>query len=303
MKTNRMIHLLFYLLRQRKTTAVHLAGKFGVSLRTIYRDLDQLSQAGVPLYTTTGRNGGVALMEDFVLDRTFFTQTEQSELMVALSSLAATGFVEIDSLQEKLTSLRKEAAEPLLVNFSRWGVDPAQEAELFNQIKKAILEHQVLAINYLNSQGEEGWRRIEPQKLVFQENQWYVLGFCRCKADVRLFRLSRILELEQSKETFKPNASIEKHFNQIQRSFSERILVKLTTSQAVKHRLVDIFGREAVQTIGYAVQVETKLPIDEWLISFCLSLGSELQEIHPVELEEAVTAEHQKAYKQLRRNK
>lgn len=302
MTTNRTIQLLFYLLRQRKTTAVHLAEVFGVSLRTIYRDLDQLSQAGVPLYTTPGRNGGVGLMENFVLDRTFFTRREQNELTMAVSSLAATGFMEIDSLQEKLASLKKGTIEePFLVNFSRWGMDTTQEAELFHQLKTAILRQKVVKINYLNRHGKEGWRAIEPQKLVFQQSQWYVLGYCREKLDFRLFRLSRVLDFQQQEEVFEPKASIGKYLEQSKENYSEIETVKLIASCEVKHRLVDVFGGAAVETMGELVQVKVQIPLDEWVVSFCLSLGPHLREIQPLQLKTKVMTAHQKALEQLRR--
>lgn len=303
MTTNRTIQLLFYLLRHRKTTAVHLAEEFGVSLRTIYRDLDQLSQAGMPIYTTIGRNGGVSLMEDFLLDRTFITQQEQTELMMALTSLAVTGFAETKSVQAKLASLRKdETVDPLWVNFTRWGADQTQASTAFKQFKQAILNKQVLKIYYINGRGEEGWRSIEPMKLVFQQNQWYLFGFCRNKSDLRLFRLSRILQFQAVDENFERVSSIEEYFSQASESYSQKVTVELTADQTVKHRLVDIFGAEVVKQIGELVRVSVQLPIDDWLISFCLSLGPALKKVKPAKLQDQVAAAHQQAYQQLRRN-
>ncbi|MGM0215717.1 helix-turn-helix transcriptional regulator [Enterococcus sp. AZ109] len=302
MTTNRTIQLLFYLLRHRKTTAVHLADEFGVSLRTIYRDLDQLSQAGIPIYTTTGRNGGISLMEDFLLDRTFFTQQEQTELMMALSSLAATGFAETQAVQEKLASLRKEdSADPLWVNFTRWGADQTQASTAFKQLKQTILNQQALKIYYINGKGKESWRTIEPLKLVFQQNQWYLFGYCRNKSDLRLFRLSRILSFHVLNETFERVASIEEYFSQVNHSFGEKASVELLTDQTCKHRLVDIFGAEVVKQIGDQVQVSVQLPIDDWLVSFCLSLGSALKEIKPRKLQDQVATAHLQAYQQISR--
>lgn len=303
MTTNRTIRLLFYLLRHRKTTAVHLAEEFGVSLRTIYRDLDQLSQAGMPIYTTTGRNGGVSLMEDFLLDRTFITQQEQTELMMALSSLAATGFAETKAVQEKLASLRKdETVDPLWVNFTRWGADQTQANNVFKQFKQAILNKQVLKIYYINGRGEEGWRSIEPLKLVFQQNQWYLFAYCRNKSDLRLFRLSRILQFQAVDVNFERVSSIEEYFSQASESYGQKVTVELTADQTVKHRLVDTFEAEVVKQIGELVQVSVQLPIDDWLISFCLSLGPALKEVKPAKLQDQVAAAHQQAYQQLRRN-
>ncbi|MBO1304590.1 WYL domain-containing protein [Enterococcus sp. 669A] len=159
-----------------------------------------------------------------------------------------------------------------------------------------------MKIYYINGRGEEGWRSIEPMKLVFQQNQWYLFGFCRNKSDLRLFRLSRILQFQAVDENFERVSSIEEYFSQASESYSQKVTVELTADQTVKHRLVDIFGAEVVKQIGELVRVSVQLPIDDWLISFCLSLGPALKKVKPAKLQDQVAAAHQQAYQQLRRN-
>lgn len=73
MQINRLFKLVYYLLVNGKTSAPELAEKFEVSTRTIYRDLDAISAAGIPIYTTQGKGGGISLLESFVLDKSLFS--------------------------------------------------------------------------------------------------------------------------------------------------------------------------------------------------------------------------------------
>ena len=77
MQESRLFKIVYYLLNKGRTTAAELAGKFEVSVRTIYRDIDALSEAGIPIYAETGRNGGISLMDEFVLDRVLLSEGER----------------------------------------------------------------------------------------------------------------------------------------------------------------------------------------------------------------------------------
>ena len=91
MQESRLFQILYHLLQHSQATAPQLAEKLEVSVRTIYRDIDALSSAGIPVYTEAGRNGGIHLMEDFVLDRSLLSKQEKQEILSALQSLSAVG--------------------------------------------------------------------------------------------------------------------------------------------------------------------------------------------------------------------
>ena len=79
MKESRLFKIMYYLLEKGKSTAPELAERFEVSVRTIYRDIDVISSAGVPIYVTTGRNGGIQIAEDYVIDRLFLSDEEKTK--------------------------------------------------------------------------------------------------------------------------------------------------------------------------------------------------------------------------------
>ena len=90
MKNGRLFELLYLLVERRALTAGELAERFEVSERTIYRDVDALSAAGVPVYTQRGQGGGIRLMDQFVLDRCLLSPREQDEVLFALRALLST---------------------------------------------------------------------------------------------------------------------------------------------------------------------------------------------------------------------
>lgn len=90
MQESRLFKIVYHLLDKGRATASELAEKFEVSVRTIYRDIDALSGAGIPIYAEAGRNGGIYLMNDFVMDKAVLTEEEKREILTALHSINST---------------------------------------------------------------------------------------------------------------------------------------------------------------------------------------------------------------------
>lgn len=105
MSDSRLFKILYYRLDKGRTTAPVLADQFEVSLRTIYRDVEALSGAGIPIYTESGRNGGICLLHDFVLDKTLLSEPERQEILAAVQTISATGYPSEDDMLTKLSAL------------------------------------------------------------------------------------------------------------------------------------------------------------------------------------------------------
>ena len=195
----RQFRMVYLLLEKGRMTAGELAEKLEVSPRTILRDVDALSAAGVPVYTTQGGGGGVALLPGHVLDRAAFTDEEQRQLLTALQSLPNQ---EGEQALTKLSALFRRGPEDWLqVNLSRWGAGPADNAK-FRLLKQAVLERQTLSFGYAGSYGSTRARRVLPARLVFKGQGWYLQAFDLEREDYRTFRLSRILSPAFTGEVF-----------------------------------------------------------------------------------------------------
>ena len=105
MEQGRLFKIVYHLLDKGRATAPELAEKFEVSVRTIYRDLDAISAAGIPIYTVQGKGGGIFILPEFVLEKSLLTPQEKEQILMALQSLAAAEDSRTDELLTKLGGL------------------------------------------------------------------------------------------------------------------------------------------------------------------------------------------------------
>ena len=167
MQINRLFEIVYILLNKKTITAKELAEHFEVSIRTIYRDIDKLTSANIPIYTSQGKGGGITLLDNYTLNKSVLSENEQNEILFALQSLTATEYPESDNIRSKLSSLfNKDKINWIEVDFSSWG-NSKNRNEQFNILKSAIITHRVITFEYFNSLGEKSNRRVEPIKLLF----------------------------------------------------------------------------------------------------------------------------------------
>ncbi len=281
MKLNRLLEITTVLLNKRTVTAAELASRFGVSTRTIYRDIDVLSASGVPVYATQGTRGGISVMEDYTISRAALSDKERESILFALQSLQATKYPEVDTVLEKLGSMFKHnSSDWITVDFSPWGSDPNAH-DKFTDIKSAILHTMVIEIDYINALNKKSTREIEPLRLMFKGQAWYLWGFCLEKQDYRMFRISRIKRVRITNRLFDrknvhivdmPESETDYHFVHLVLEFNEAVLF----------RLYDDFDDNFIKPMGNGTyRIEFDFPEDEWVYGFILSFGSNVRVIEP----------------------
>ena len=190
MQMNRLFQIVYYLLENGKSTAPELAERFEVSTRTIYRDLDTISAAGIPIYAIPGKGGGISLLENYVLDKSLFSEKEQEQILMALQGIASTEGENADELLSKLSALFQiKWTDWIEVDFSNWNKNKADQ--VFSEIKKAIFDRRMITFSYFGSDGQHLSRSVKPLKLIFKSNDWYLYGFCLLRNDYRFFKLTR----------------------------------------------------------------------------------------------------------------
>ena len=166
MKNSRLFEILYLLIEKRTATAGELAERLEVSERTIYRDIDALSAAGIPVYAQKGKGGGIRLMDQFVLDRALLSRAQQDEILFALRAVLATGGAEEEETLSRMSALfRRESADWLEVDFTDWG-SGAVERENFAVIKRAVLERRPLSFTYYSSAGARSRRTADRKSVV-----------------------------------------------------------------------------------------------------------------------------------------
>ena len=276
----RQFQMVYLLLEKGRMTAGELAERLEVSPRTVLRDVDALSAAGVPIYTTQGAGGGVALLDGYVLDRAAFTDEEQRQLLTALQSLPGQ---EGEQALTKLSALFRRGQEDWLqVDLSRWGDVAEADNEKFRLLKRAVLERQALAFDYASSHGSTRSRRVLPARLVFKGQGWYLQAFDLEREDYRTFRLSRILSPAYAGEVF------HRRLEPPDIDFSGdipplfRVEAKLRFAPYMAYRVYDEFDQSCVTHQGDgSLLVETVFPEDQWLYGYLLSFGAGVEVLAP----------------------
>lgn len=286
MQSNRLFRLLYYLIDKKHTTAPELAEKFEVSVRTIYRDIDALSEAGIPVYSQAGKGGGIYILRDFVVDKACFSEDERQEILMAMQSLSGIQCADNRDIIDKLSAVFHVAAENWIeVDFSRWGVSSGDN-EKFERIKLAIIHRNPMVITYAGSNGITGRRKIYPLKLYYKSRAWYVKAYCTREHEYRIFKLNRILESEIVKEIFscppfpKESGVAESEYNQITLRFPKEMTF----------RIYDEFDKADITVHENGdLLVCARIPENAWLTEYILSFGTQVEIIEPISLKEKIT--------------
>lgn len=292
MSDGRLFKILYRLLEKGQTTAPDLADELEVSTRTIYRDIDALSGAGIPIYAETGRNGGIRLMDHFTLDKVFISDEEKKEMLLALQSFSMMQDSFSKDVLTKVSALFQMHADPWLeVDFSRWG-SQSSDQDKFQILKEAIIAYKAIKIDYVNSYGEHSLRVIYPLCLSYRLNAWYVKAYCKERNDFRLFKCNRILKVHILPETFEPMKYPDNAKDDITYP-----LVRLQFSSTQAYRIYDEFTYEQVEKTSNGMFITTAhMPIDDWLAGYILSFKDQVEVLEPKSLKEVIAKEAKKIY-------
>jgi predicted DNA-binding transcriptional regulator YafY len=293
MQISRLFEIIYILMNKNTVTAKELAERFEVSQRTIYRDIDTLALAGVPVYTTKGKGGGISLVEDFVLNKSLLSEREQNEILSALQGLNAMNCEDAEAVLKKLSNLfNKSTASWLEVDFSDWG---EHNGEIFRLVKTAILEKRVLEFSYYNTCGEKTHRQMEPLQLWFKHRAWYVKGFCLLKHDVRMFRLTRITDPMLTGEVFTERKLLCEVPIQSEQIKEHELDLKLKIAPEMAYRVYDEFGEDMfVKNSDGSHTVSVTWPEDDWVYGFILSFGEYIEVLEPEHVKAVIKGKLQK---------
>lgn len=287
MQESRLFRIVYYLLDKGKSTAPELAEKFEVSVRTIYRDIDIISSMGIPVYAMQGKGGGIALLDNFVLDKSLLSTREKEQILMALQGIIVTEPNNSDELLTKLGSLfQTKNTNWIEVDFSNW-VKRNPSQDIFQLMKSAIFSRNVISFQYFSSNRESTKRRVEPLKLVFKSKDWYLYGFCLIRNDYRFFKLTRIKEMEIQAEVYSreipSTCSIGK-----QMDIQNAIAVTLKFDQDMAFRVYDEFAEGVTEDKQGNLYVRTNLPDSDTLYSYLFSFADSVEIVEPENIREQV---------------
>lgn len=293
MKIDRLVSIIMILLDKKRIGAQELADMFEVSPRTIYRDIDAINMAGIPISSTTGVGGGFEILSNYKIDKNVFTTTDISAILMGLYNL--TDMVRGDELINALAKVKsfipaerakdiELKANQIYIDLSPWMGNKNTERYL-SIIKTALQENKLLSFNYIDRYGNKTERIAEPYQLILKSNHWYFQGYCHIRNDFRLFRLCRMSNLQMKKETFIPRVyqKPQLYFDDILATLQTKI--KIRVHKSIIDRVLDFCTYDDISPDDdekYVVQ----FPFieNEYSYNILLSFGNKCECLEPLHI-------------------
>ena len=208
-RLSRLIAILTQIQTKRLITATSLAGKFGVSIRTIYRDIRTLEQAGVPIATEDGK--GYTLMEGYKIPPVMFSENQANALILAEQLVLKnkdSSFIKdyteaIDKIKAVLRQSEKEKVN-ILSDRTRFeqNIHRERNSDNISRLQYALTNFYLVKIDYNNEQNETTARIIEPFGLISTTENWLLIAWCRLRKQFRFFRPDRMVKMEVLADKF-----------------------------------------------------------------------------------------------------
>ncbi|MEK0314827.1 helix-turn-helix transcriptional regulator [Cohnella sp. 56] len=294
MKIDRLMALIMLLLEREVVSARELAERLEVSRRTIYRDIDTLTMAGLPIFTQEGATGGIGLMKAYKVDKLLFTQRDIQTLAASLNGYRQLfGHKELAYIVEKLNAIHRESGTgtpegKFAVDLSLNRGNESLRSSL-SLIETAMNEARCLAFDYADRDGRLSARKVEPYQVVFKAGSWYLQGYCVDRADYRIFKLARMSRLQVQREAFAPRDFKPLPMDGGAWMSGEWVEVKIRIHRSVADRVIERFGEDYILERGdetclakYSI-VNNSHGYDK-----LLAFGDKCEVVEPVEVRRAL---------------
>jgi predicted DNA-binding transcriptional regulator YafY len=291
MKLDRLLSIVILLLNRELVSAQELAERYGVTVRTIYRDLEAIDLAGIPVVSQAGPGGGFGIDPGYTIDRRLLGLRDLSSILAALKGVnEALGDDALGSALEKLKSMAPRTGagtayeERLVIDLFPWGKRD-EERSMASVIDDAILESRLLRFSYASIGKERDDRIVEPMTLVFKAYSWYLWGYCRKRCDFRLFKLARMKELRSSMERFQRRSGA--YRGDPLPALAETEEIKLRFALDRLESVQEWFPSDGIQLEkGGGIAVTMKVPPGDWIVNTLLGMGTEVEVLEPRPLRE-----------------
>ena len=301
-RIDRLTAILIQLQTKRIVKAEEIAHRFEISLRTVYRDVKALLEAGVPIGSEAGT--GYFIVDGFHLPPVMFTQDEASAMMMAgklvermTDQSVRTAFENaLMKVKAVLNEAQKDHLESLQAHIEVLKPHmqlPAQAGNHLSELQKAIADRRVVEFQYINNQSEQTLREVEPIGLFYYSAAWHLIAWCRLRNGFRDFRSDRIANLKTTNTIFSPRSisTLQEYLNSLQQSNIEMksatLNFNLEAAQYV-HNSRHYFGFVSEQKIQDYIQMKFLTADLNTMARWILSYGNEVEIESPEELKEKV---------------
>lgn len=295
MKIDRLIAIIMILLERERVSARELADIFEVSPRTIYRDLDSINQAGIPVLATSGPGGGAEILKTYKVEKRLFSTSDITALLMGLGSLQSNlpgndvvhvlakvrGLIPPQQHQE--SALR---ANQIKIDASPW-LSAGEASGTVEIVKRAMERRCLLRFDYRDIRNQKSRRTIEPYRILLKGEDWYVQGYCLVRNDFRTFKLLRMESIHVLDQTFEARDFPADQFDHI-RFHDERLrAARLRIHEEIKDRIAARFGGDCLTPDGPQHYIANILmPMDDLAARYLMGFGNRCVCLEPPEMRE-----------------
>ena len=309
-KAKRLIEMMITINAKKDFTVGELAKEFSVSKRTILRDLQELEQAGFPLYSQVGASGGYHILKERILPPIAFSESEAKAIFFACQALQF--YHDLPFEQETISVLKKflnclpldiqKSIEQIQSKVIFWIPDRHCDSPMLKSMFHIALNNNSATILY-SSAHAESIRTIIPIGLYSENGLWYCPAYCTTTNQIREFRIDRIKEIIEEKAYPKGKypipTSIQEYLEKLEIGNDYHIKIQLT-DVGVKRCETEFLlakGLKKFPTGGGIIDMEIRQSTLEWVAEYFLSFGTNATVLAPVELREIMQQKVNELYK------
>jgi predicted DNA-binding transcriptional regulator YafY len=301
-RIDRLTAILIHLQTKRVVKAEEISDRFEISLRTVYRDVKALMEAGVPIGSEAGK--GYFIVDGYHLPPVMFTQDEASSMLLAgklvdkMADKSVRGAYE--SAMHKIKSVLNESEKDHLQNLeshievflrSRYEVKQRDEFpdHFMTEIQRAVARKEVLRIDYSNNEDEASSREVEPIGIFYYSMAWHLIGWCRLRNGYRDFRADRIKTLVNTGQTFEGRnlISLKEYFQSMFQSNTNLTKAVVVFEKSVL-RGRPLYGSISQTDLGDKIRAEFMIDSMNYLARWLLMYGTAVEVEEPEELRKSI---------------
>lgn len=310
MKIDRILAIIMTLINVEKTTAEELARKFEVSVRTIYRDIDSINQAGIPIISQSGPGNGIGILDTYKIEKQLFSTNDISTLLMALGNLQVNinkqGITHtIAKIKGLVPSEKKEElnfrANQIRVDFAPW-ISSDYTTQRINVIKTAMEKQVLIRFTYCDNLNNVTNRDVEPHSLLLKGENWYLQGFCRSREDFRTFNIFKMDEISLLDQEFIPKnlpSAKSPSFHD-----TSMTMVTLRIHKSAKAKIISRFGDTCLTAEDEEYFIaKISVPISDLFFSFLYGFGCDCECLEPEEVRNQMTVYSERLYDMYHKNK
>ncbi len=292
-KIDRLVSIIMILLEKERIGAQELADMFEVSSRTIYRDIDTINMAGIPIYSAPGVGGGFEIMEKYKIDKKVFSTGDLSAILMGLTNLSTMirGDELVNALAKVKSFIPADKAKDIELKVNQIYIDLSpwlgnRNIQVYLEIiKSSLLENKLLSFEYADRYGNKTARTAEPYQLVLKNSHWYLQGYCLKRNDFRLFKISRISKLLIQEGFFTP-----RDYQNPQLDFADVLAtmqtkIKIRIHKSVMDRVLDYCTYEDFSSDGNEHYIVSFPFIEnEYYYNILFSFGDKCECLEPLHI-------------------